>query len=93
MILEIVDYDLFEVGVFYNCCIVVIDKCFFKYVYKVMNVIWGVVFMVSVMVLLCMLVELEWCCRLKIVDWMLWMIWLRFLMVLMMCCSIMGGMS
>jgi 4-hydroxy-3-polyprenylbenzoate decarboxylase len=38
---EIVDYDLPEVGVFHNCCIVSIEKRFPKHAQKVMNAIWG----------------------------------------------------
>jgi 4-hydroxy-3-polyprenylbenzoate decarboxylase len=38
---EIVDYDLPEVGVFHNCCIVSIDKRFPKHAHKVMSAIWG----------------------------------------------------
>jgi len=38
---EIVDYDLPEVGVFHNCCIVSIDKRFPKHAHKVMSALWG----------------------------------------------------
>ncbi len=38
---EVVDYDLPVEGVFHNCCIVSIDKCYPKHAQKVMNAIWG----------------------------------------------------